>query len=234
MKPEVTNLLQTPRGMGSCDVIISWEHFEEGVPVLWRPHKRKRLWNVIQLKTDVYIRENFDKHFLFSWHAEATYFPPGCVTTLWSFSSVPARLSLTSTPAGPRRWPLLRTWTTNITLGWGIFDSVFNLFGCTLDHFFTRQFLPSKICSSPFYLDELFKSTRAMLWLTEEEILNKSHRSWDRKASKNKVDVFFFCTDVADSIYMEVNTGRLWWKFKNQERKTNQKHTIKHAIPLSR
>ena len=51
MKPEVTNLFQTPRGMGSCDVEISGEHFEEGVPVLWRPHKRTRLWNFKRLKT---------------------------------------------------------------------------------------------------------------------------------------------------------------------------------------
>lgn len=46
--------------------------------------------------------------------------------------------------------------------------------------------------------------------MTGQEILNNSHRSWDWKACEDKVDVFFFRTDVTHSIHMEVDTGRLW------------------------
>lgn len=38
---EYTNLLQGPRGMGSCDVVISREYFKEGIPVLVKPNKGK-------------------------------------------------------------------------------------------------------------------------------------------------------------------------------------------------
>lgn len=46
--------------------------------------------------------------------------------------------------------------------------------------------------------------------MTGQEIFNNSHRSWDWKACEDKVDVFFFRTDVTHSIHMEVDTGRLW------------------------
>lgn len=47
---------------------------------------------------------------------------------------------------------------------------------------------------------------------------NTTYCSRDWKASENKVDVFFFCTDVTDSIHMEVNTGGLWWKLQTKKK----------------
>lgn len=46
--------------------------------------------------------------------------------------------------------------------------------------------------------------------MTGQEIFKNSHRSRDWEACEDKVDVFFFRTDVTHSIHMEVDTGRLW------------------------
>lgn len=96
---EDTHILQSPGRMGCCDVIISRQNFDKGVSEWERKGK--------QVKACEYWQNPGKATSLW-----ATYFPPNCVTTLWSTSSVPARLSVTSTPAGPRRWPLLRIWTT--------------------------------------------------------------------------------------------------------------------------
>lgn len=105
-----TNLLQRPGGMEGCDIITSRQHFEEGVPVLTGKKKKKKMTFLPAVNfTSVISAEAFVQILIKQRELRCTYFPPGCVKTLLTFSSDPAWLSLTSTPAGPRRWLLLRT-----------------------------------------------------------------------------------------------------------------------------
>lgn len=57
------------------------------------------------------------------------------------------------------------------------------------------------------------------------KLFNNLYRSNDWKAGENKVDILFFCADIAHPIHMQIDTGRLWQQWKKQLEKNQNKET---------